>query len=259
MSDLSSVLKGLEISRALPFEDLSAWKDIRNTFRKGAIPHCWAIKAPPEWHGDLLREISKLYLGNIGWSREDERGVSSHPDMTVVGEFDKAGNIDACRSMAKELSMKPVLAGRRLGVLLAADKLLVHAANSLLKMAEEPPSHVCLLFLMEGNDFLPTLKSRSRLTALTAPLSFAAGPMPGNEAQWADWLCSFKDNKDAAEFLYLWTSHLLQVGDAEAAARTDRLRLLIQQKKLSQAMGCDLLILTLKEELHFEPISGGFW
>jgi len=188
----------------------------------------------------------------MGW----ERGNSSHPDIIVAGEFDKACNIDACRLMIKELSMKPVMATRRLGVLLAADKLLISAANSLLKIAEEPPSHACLLFLMEGESFLPTLRSRSRMTVLAVPPSFTASPMPSNEAQWAE-LCDLKGNEDA--LLSSWTSHFLQTGDVKTAARTDRLRLLVQQKKLSQNMIYDLLILTLKEELPFEPISDGFW
>jgi hypothetical protein len=83
--------------------------------------------------------------------------------------------------------------------------------------------------------------------------------MPADEAQWAGWLCNFKDNVDVAELLSSWTSHFLQTGDVETAARTDRLRLLVRQKKLSQAMVCDLLTLTLKEGLPFEPIFGGFW
>ena len=179
--------------------------------------------------------------------------------MVVAGDFDKAANIDACRSMIRELAMKPVVAPRRLGVLPAADKLLTGAANSLLKIAEEPPSHACLLFLMEGNDFLPTLRSRSRFTVLAAPMAFAAAPMPADEAQWAAWMCGFKDNESAEEFLSSWTSYFSQGGYAETAARIDRLRLLVQQKKLSQTMVCDLLILTLKEGLPFEPIFGGFW
>ena len=264
MPDLSSVLNDSKTSRVFPFEALTAWGSVIDAFRKNAVSHCWAIKAPLEWHGGLLKVMPKLFLCNSGSGCDTCAGCagfrhSPHPDMVVVGEFDKAGNIDACRSMIKELSMKPVIAERRLGVLLAADKLLINAANSLLKIAEEPPSHACLLFLMEGNDFLPTLRSRSRLTVLTASPSFAAKPMPAGETQWAARLCSFKDNEDVAELLSSWTSHFLQTGDVEAAARTDRLRLLIQQKKLSQTMVYDLLILTLKEELPFEPIFGGFW
>jgi hypothetical protein len=112
---------------------------------------------------------------------------------------------------------------------------------------------------MEGDDFLPTLKSRSRITVLASPPSFASAPMPSGEAQWADWLSGFKDNEDPAELLSSWTSYFLQIGDAGAAAKTDRLRLLVQQKKLSQTMVCDLITLTLKEELPFELIPGGFW
>jgi len=261
MPDLPSVLN------AFSFEVLPAWKSVTDAFQKGAIPHCWAVKAPLEWHGGLLKAMSRFFLCNSGsgcgycggcrgWGREDERGISSHPDVIIAGEFDKACNIDACRSMIKELSMKPVTAVRRLGVLLAADKLLVGAANSLLKIAEEPPSHANLLFLMEGDSFLPTLRSRSRMTALAVPPSFAASPMPSNEAQWAE-LCNLKGGEDA--LLSSWTSHFLQAGDVKTAARTDRLRLLVQQKKLSQNMIYDLLILTLKEELPFEPISGSFW
>jgi len=267
MPDFSSVLG---FSQPFPFEALPAWEGVLETFRKGAVPHCWAIKAPLEWHEGLLKVISGLFMCNSGsgcgvcagcrgWGRADEKGVSSHPDVTVMGEFDKACNIEACRVMIKELCIKPALAARRLGVLLAADKLLAGAANSLLKIAEEPPSHACLLFLMEGDDFLPTLRSRSRLTVLASLPAFAASPMPGDEAQWAERLGNFKDNEDITGLLSSWTSYFLQAGKIRTAARIDRLRLLILQKKLSQNMICDLLILTLKEELPFEPIFDGIW
>jgi DNA polymerase-3 subunit delta' len=206
--------------------------------------------------------------GCRGWIRQSKdggegdvlRSVGRHPDLTVVGTFDKAGNVEACRALIKELMLKPAAAKRRIGVVLAADKLLIHAANSLLKIAEEPPSHACLLFLLEGNDFLPTLRSRSRFTTLAAPLSFSAAPMPETEAEWLEWLESMgktKEEVDVAGILSSWTSSLLDKGKLGLAARTERLRLLVLQKKLSQTMMCDLLILTLKEELPFEHIFGG--
>jgi DNA polymerase-3 subunit delta' len=213
--------------------------------------------------------------GCRGWSRQSGEGEKSgagksgafrsfaaHPDLTVVGELGKAGNIESCRALVKELMLKPVVAKRRLGVVLAADKLLIHAANSLLKVAEEPPSHACLLFLLEGNDFLPTLRSRSRFTTLAAPLSFAAVPVPKTEEEWLGWLKNAgkpKEEDDIPEFLSSWTSSLLERGELESAARVEKLRLLVLQKKLSQTMTCDLLILALKEELPFEHTFGGVW
>jgi DNA polymerase-3 subunit delta' len=262
LSDLSFILN------EAAFADLPAWRDVCETFQKGAVPHSWAVRAPSAWHGALLAAMSRFFMCDAGngddmcggcrsWSR-DGRGEASHPDVIVAGEFDKACNIEACRGLIKELSLKPVAAKRRLGVLLAADKLLPAAANSLLKIAEEPPSHACLLFIMEGGDFLPTLRSRSRFTVLAAPLSSEARSMPRGEEQWAGWLGNFKDDEDVPELLSSWTADFLRTGDVECAARADKLRLLVAQKKLSQTMVCDLLTLTLKEELPFEPIFGGF-
>jgi DNA polymerase-3 subunit delta' len=237
------------------------------TFASGAVPHCWAVSAPLLWHEAVLDAMSHMALcdaGRGGDSCEGCRGwiQQNHPDLTVVGEFGKAGNVEACRALIKELMLKPVTAKRRLGVVLAADKLLIHAANSLLKIAEEPPSHACLLFLLEGNNFLPTLRSRSRFTTLSIPPSLAAAPMPGTEAEWLDWLTGIgkmKEDVDVAGMLSSWTSFLLEKGEPELAARAERLRLLVLQKKLSQTMTCDLLTLTLKEELPFEHIFGGIW
>jgi DNA polymerase-3 subunit delta' len=266
MSDLSFIL-----THDLPsfIIESQAWSDMLGTFASGVVPHAWAVRAPLAVHEPLLNVMSRLCLcesgrgddncgGCRGWSRE-EGGVLRHPDLVVVGDFDKGGNIEACRALIKELSLKPVIAKRRLGVVLAADKLLVHAANSLLKIAEEPPSYAHLLFLMEGNDFLPTLRSRSRFTTFAAPLFFEAHPAPDGEAEWARWLEELKDDEDMTELLSSWGSYFLETGNLEAATRTERFRLLVLQKKLSQTMVHDLSILTLKEELPFEPIFSSFW
>ena len=216
-----------------------------------------------------MEGMARLYLcdagkggdgcaGCGGWVR-DRDGVFRHPDLFVAGELDKAANIDACRGLIRDLSLRPVAARRRLGVLPAADKLLLPAANSLLKIAEEPPSHACLLFLTERSDLLPTLRSRSRLTVVAAASSVKPRPAPTGEVDWLTWLGSAKDEEDMEGMLASWTALLLRGrGDPESAARTERLRLLVSQKKLSQTMVCDLLILTLKEGLPFEHIFGGF-
>jgi DNA polymerase-3 subunit delta' len=240
----------------LPFAETPAWRKILSAFAVDSVPHCWAVTAPFEWHGTLLEAMARLYLCDGGAGSGN--GVFRHPDLIVAGELDKAANIDACRALIRELSLRPVAARRRLGVLPAADKLLLPAANSLLKIAEEPPPHACLLFLMEGNGLLPTLRSRSRLTVIAAAPFVEPHPAPLGEAEWLTWLGSAKDEKDMEGVLASWTAHLLREGDPESAARIERIRLLVSQKKLSQTMVCDLLILTLKEGLPFEHIFGGF-
>jgi DNA polymerase-3 subunit delta' len=271
MSDIASVLSGPSDS----FTESPAWRAIRETFSSGLVPHCWAVSTPLSRQEAVLDAMARMALCDSGrgdddcggcraWIRGDKGkdggGLSRHPDLTVVGEFDKAGNIEACRALIGELILKPVAAKRRLGVVLAADKLLVQAANSLLKIAEEPPAHACLLFMLEGNDLLPTLRSRSRFTALAAPLFVQAAPMPETETEWLEWLENMgkmKEDADVAGILSSWASSLLEKGKTKPAAEVERLRLLVSRKKLSPAMTCDLLILTLKEELPFEPIFGG--
>lgn len=266
MSDLSLALKDEGIAA---FEDLPVWRDVENTFRSGKVPHCWAVRAPAAWHRSVLNAMARMTLCDSGrgddhcagcsaWSTA-EGNASVHPDLIVAGEFDKAANVEACRVLIRELSLKPVAAGRRLGVIPAADKLLVHAANSLLKTAEEPPSHACLLFLLEGNDFLPTLRSRSRFTVLAAPFSRIAAPQPASDDEWLSQMEALKDDADIPALLSGWVSYAMDGGNVDSAARLERLRLLIEQKRLSHNMVCDLLFLTLREELPFEHIFGGIW
>ena len=255
----------------LPFSELPAWEEVARSFRTGAVPQCWAIRAPSDWHVPLLEVLSRLYLcdngdgddgcgGCRGWSQ------GGHPDRIVIGDFGAPPNIDACRTLIRELPLMPLAARQRLGVVLAAEKMLIHAANSLLKIAEEPPSHSRLLFLMEGDDFLPTLRSRSRFTVLAAPSRLTARPMPEKDGEWLsliELLRAKSDDTDVVELLSSWVSHAMLAGDVGRAAEIERLRLFVAQaapqKKLSQNMIGDALMLILKEELPFEHIFGDIW
>ncbi|GHS97825.1 hypothetical protein AGMMS50276_18530 [Synergistales bacterium] len=262
------------MSVVAPFLELASWRNMENTLKMGDFPHCWATRAPLDWHLPLLEAMARLIFcdtgtacghcgGCLGWSDDVH-----HPDLTVVGEFDKAGNIGACRDMARELSMKPVCAHRRLGVVLAADKLLVHAANSLLKIAEEPPGHAVILFIMDGDGLLPTLKSRSNYLVFH-DAGEASGRQtnngrprvaPTSETEWLSWLekaLLSKDEMDLPSMLSSWNKDPSK--NPEFAIKLEKLRLLISQKKLSQNMACDILILTLKEDIPFEHIFSGVW
>ncbi|GHV44440.1 hypothetical protein FACS1894204_01540 [Synergistales bacterium] len=244
-----------------PFLELASWQNIKNTLARNDFPHCWAVKAPTEWHPFVLEAMARLILRDAG---TDCEGAYRHSDLTIVGEFDKAGNIEACRDMIHELSMKPVQAPRRLGAVLAADKLLLHAANSLLKIAEEPPSHAVLLFLMDGDGLLPTLKSRSNYAVLSdvgvRPQVALGAVIPASEVGWLSWLektAASKDEVDLPVMLSSWNENPAE--NPEFTLKLEKLRLLISQKKLSQNMACDLLILTLKEDIPFEHIFSGVW
>ncbi len=243
------------------FRELPAWREIEREFAAGDIPHCRALSAPLAWHKALLDGVARLTLG-VNPS-EPSPVDSGHPDLFVAGEagLGKAPDIDTCRALIADLALKPVAGARRLGAVMAADRLLLPAANSLLKLAEEPPSHACILFLMEdGGRFLPTLRSRARFTTLDMPLEVEAVPPPSTDSEWLSWIeeARGKDAESIAASLAGWGAWELARGDVWAAERTERLRLLAETKNLSVPMLCDLLILALREALPFEHLFGDF-
>ena len=258
---------------AAAFTGLPSWRALVREFEAGDVPHCRAVSAPLAWHEPLLEALAGLYLtdrpdgGPVGeerldWEgrldREERLNWEGHPDLFVAGEAGKAPNIEACRSLIRDLALKPARAVRRLGVVMAADRLLLPAANSLLKLAEEPPSHACVLFLLEGNALLPTLRSRARFTALAGPMDVPSAPPPQGDAEWLRWVEEAKDPAGMAGDLAAWSAHAFRSGDVERAARIERLRVIAEAGKLSVPALCDLLTLALREELPFEHLFGDF-
>ena len=186
----------------------------------------------------------------------------SHPDLLVIGTPDKAPPIGeygkpsyerSCRWLIDSIALRPMESSRRLAVINCADKLNKPAGNSLLKLAEEPPSHAYLLFLMEdGRLFLPTLRSRSRFTAVTTDEGIPAKKPPHEAQEWAEWLAKTRKstggNDTLTPELEAWGTYALEAGNADMAARIEKLRLISSQKNLSVPMMADLIMLALMEE-----------
>ena len=149
--------------------------------------------------------------------------------------------------------MRPMEASRRFAVIECADKLGKPAANSLLKLAEEPPAHAFLLFLMEdGRLFLPTLRSRSRFTAVISSEAIPPERPPLDAQEWIDWLIksrkSTSDNDIITPELEAWSNYALETGNIDLAERAEKLRLISSRKNLSAPMLCDIILLALRED-----------
>ena len=157
------------------------WQEILRETKSGDVPHCRAIAAPLKYHDEIIEILAGIILGSYR---------PNHPDLLITGDINKAPSIDLCRNLINEIAVKPLESNKRLGVIMNSDKLLLPAANSLLKLAEEPPEHAFLLFLMEDSRlFLPTLRSRSRFNALIFRKDDKdSKPMPQNAFDWVEWL-----------------------------------------------------------------------
>ena len=218
------------------------WQEILAETESGNIPHCRAIAAPAKFHQEITEALARKILGSFR---------PEHPDLLVFGSQDKAPNIELCRQLITDIALKPLESPHRLGVIMSADKLLLPAANSLLKLAEEPPSHAVLLFLMEdGRLFLPTLRSRSRFSTIIIAEKTEAREFPRSDSDWVKWLAQARkgDAESIADELESWANYAVNDGNFPMAEKIDRLKLIAGKKNLSAAMLSDLIILTLRED-----------
>ena len=242
------------------------WQEILNETLSENNTHCRAIVAPLNFHQEILEEIARIILGSYR---------PSHPDLIVIGTVDKPpaiGNKDTmteaeykntARYLIEEIALRPLESKRRLGVIMSADKILKPAANSLLKLAEEPPDYAYLLFLMEdGKLFLPTLKSRSRFSVLVIEERKESFSIPQSDSQWLEWYSEARkaDDVDAIiKNLEAWANFAAGNSEFLFAQKIYKLRIIASQKNLSVLQLCDLIILILKGDNQLEYILDDFW
>ena len=228
------------------------WQEILRECESGDIPHCRAISAPASYHQEIIESLSRIILGKYR---------PSHPDLLIIGTTDKAppigdpaqsGYAGSARWLIENIALKPLESSRRLGVIMCADRLLLPAANSLLKLAEEPPEHAVLLFLMEDRRlFLPTLKSRSRFTAITLNEKREVQAVPKSPGEWVKWLANARKASDSDEITAMldsWSNYAADAKNYVLAERIDGIRIIAEKKNLSVNMLCDMIILMLGDD-----------
>lgn len=182
-----------------------------------------------------------------------------HPDLVIAGAWDKAPGIEICLSLHGQLALHPVSASRRLAVIPAADKLSLPAANSLLKIAEEPPANGYLLFTAEQNNLLPTIKSRVWTLSLTTGRDAARASAPPDSApDWADWLEKTKKKKTEEIFREVesWILWYGEKNDWRMAASLQNAQWHAQKRYLPVSMVQDMLYAILWEGIKSEQIFG---
>lgn len=108
-----------------------------------------------------LREVDK---------KETRILIQTHPDLLVIPPdppqlLIKLGQV---RSVIREMYRMPAEAKRAVYIF-TSSAFMKEAANSLLKVLEEPPAHASLILLAENTgDLLPTIRSRAAIVRLGA-------------------------------------------------------------------------------------------
>jgi DNA polymerase-3 subunit delta' len=107
--------------------------------------------------------------------RETRIFVQTHPDVTVIPPDppQMLVKVDQVRHIIHEIYYRPAEGNRRVYIFSGAD-FMKEAANSLLKILEEPPDFATILLLTDNpSALLPTIRSRCMHLRL-APLTFEA-------------------------------------------------------------------------------------
>jgi DNA polymerase-3 subunit delta' len=96
-------------------------------------------------------------------------GKSELPIELLVGSLDNRGREGLCH----DLSLRPMLARRRVAVIDDADRMSNEGANAILKTLEEPPSYALIVLIAADlGKILPTIRSRCQ-TVRFSPLPVA--------------------------------------------------------------------------------------
>ena len=125
-----------------------------------------------------LREVDK---------KETRILVQTHPDVLVIPPdppqlLIKLGQV---RSVIREIYRVPAEAKRAVYIFTSAS-FMKEAANSLLKILEEPPPHASIILLAENlGDLLPTIRSRAGIFRLGAlPLDRIEALLAARRTDW---------------------------------------------------------------------------
>lgn len=188
-----NVLADLDLIRSAPWLH-APWRRFVSMHAQDRVPHGLIISGDRGLGGHILaRVIAAFLLCNQPILRPQEeapcgacpacrlRQAGTHPDLIMV-----AGDL-----AAREISVEAVRGlidafgltrhgSLRIAVIEQAERMNRSAANSLLKLLEEPPAGSLFLLTAERVDLLPsTIRSRIQRLSIASP----------NRTTLVDWLC----------------------------------------------------------------------
>lgn len=143
---------------------------LRRSLAEGRPPHAWLFSG--------IRGIGKRLVAQTLAAAICCRGSNSpcglctsctkvinnvHPDVLVVEPEGQRLKIDQVRTLARKIQFHPLESDAKVAVIDEADSMTEAAANSLLKILEEPPSAThFILITSAAHRLLPTIRSRCR-------------------------------------------------------------------------------------------------
>lgn len=182
----------------MPFRDLIGQDHARlilqGALRSGRISHAYLFVGPAgAGRGLAARAFAQALLCAAGG--DDACGVcgpcrkamaGTHPDLRIIapgrtetGTERRGVAIDQIRDLKREAAYPPYEGKWKIFIVEDTEQMRAEAANSLLKVLEEPPARTVLILLSESTEaLLPTLVSRAQLVRFAlVPAEAIAGAL----------------------------------------------------------------------------------
>lgn len=235
----------------MAFSDIIGHKDVMKALKaslaEGKTGHAYLFLGPAGIGKKMLaREFAKALLcpdqkddcsDQCSSCREFRSGL--HPDFITVNPSGNSIKIEQLRELQKSAYLRPVIGTHKVFFFPEAEQLTEAAANSFLKILEEPPLGVVFIFTaVRVDNILPTIRSRCQVYQL----------FPVLPAEITLWLES-KGLTEAEAARRGLACHGIPGAALEQAADPDQRRI-----KFSELWGQDLLAL-LKIATEFEKME----
>lgn len=137
----------------------ASFEMLRQALGQGRLAHAYLITGP---QGSGKRRLA-MRLSRLVNGLPDSGDALEHPDVHIVEPESKSRRIliEQTRGLEKELQMRSLLGGTKVGMIIDADRLQPNAANAFLKTLEEPPQHSLLILVTaQPEALLDTIISR---------------------------------------------------------------------------------------------------
>lgn len=239
------------------------WSELRGMLEASGAPGALLAVIAPE-RASVFRDLyAHMVLCDSGAGTDGCPSCRAwtedgHPDMITAGDGTGPPGVAACIEMQAAMSLKPFASRGRLAVVPYADALSLPAANSLLKIAEEPPEGGMLLFIAEEDNLIPTIRSRVWTVNFFTPEAADASPPPKTPSEWAEWIERTKKlaldeiSSEAAA----WSGWLARDGKWRAAAELRNALYISKKRHMPVSMVQDALVAILREGVPIGQIFG---
>lgn len=115
----------------------------------------------------VAQEFARRFICNSANCPKVDR--RTHPDLRWVEKRGQWIGIDQVRELQQDALYPPSEGRYKVYVIAEAERLTLEAANSLLRILEDPPPFLVFLLLAESLELLPTVISRCQVIRLAPP------------------------------------------------------------------------------------------